>query len=129
MEAWIKFKLIKKPYYNPKTGSVLSSIAGRQNRPRVDAFRGGGKARPDFSKVNVRQRYENSDDLLVLIDGEQAQVDILLTNKPILIQVSPTATVEDVTGFMPELLSDAEAEALKSVVFSVDAECISGVTE
>jgi len=67
MPQWIKFKLVKRPFYDPRTGVILPDIEGRKNRPRIDPFEGGGKIYPEIHG-KILDRYEIGGTLLVQMD-------------------------------------------------------------
>lgn len=128
MPTWIKFKLIEKPYFDPRTGKVLSSIAGLKNNPTVDPVKGGGKVYPDFSKVRVLERHEKGTNLLVLVDGEQADIDALLKQEAVTFQASPKELKTESLGFQPAMKTDAAVKAIKVDVFGIKEVLESGVT-
>jgi len=126
-QQWIKFTLIEKPYYDPRTGYVVD-ITGRRNRPNIDPFTGGGKVHPDLSKVLVLERHEKGTNLLVLVDGEQAGIDTLLKQEAVTFQASPKELKTESLGFQPKLKTEKEAKAIKSDVFKIKDAISSGVT-
>ncbi len=73
MPTWVKFKLIKLPYYDQE-GRILESIVGRQNRPGIDEFSGGGKVYPDLSSFPVLSHHETDDNLMVQFDAEPNKI-------------------------------------------------------
>ena len=119
MPTWIKFQLIERPYYNPITGEVLTSIKGLRNRPNIDPFTGGGKVYPDLSRVLVLERYEKGGDLMVLVDGDQKAIDTLLKQAPVTFQASPMELKTDVLGFQSELIIAEEAAIMKLQIFGI----------
>ena len=99
MEQWLKFKLIELPYFDLRTESVLSSIIGRKNRPKIDPFVGGGKVYPDLSKIKVLEWYERDNNLLVLVEGEQKEIDKLLKQESVTYKISPKEVKIEKDGF------------------------------
>lgn len=79
MAHWIKFKLVQRPYYDPRTGEELASIEGLGNRPNIDPFAGGGAVYPDLTEYRVLERRENENELIVLIDDPDDKIDRLLS--------------------------------------------------
>ena len=126
---WIKFKLIERPYYNPITGGVLTSIKGLRNRPNIDPFTGGGKVYPDLSKVKVLERYEKGVNLMVLVEGEQSAIDDLLKQGAVTFRASPKELKTESLGFQPKVKTDIEATVEKETVFGIIKSIESGVTE
>lgn len=126
---WIKFNLIERPYYDPRTGCVLGSIAGRKNRFRGDPFAGGGKVYPDLSRVMVLERHEKGGMLLVLVDGDQKEIDKLKKTTSVIYNASPRKTATAIGGFQPESISEEQAKSLKKEVFGLSIKSVeSGVT-
>ena len=127
MPQWIKFKLIKKPFWDGSC-QILASIEGRRNRKGIDEFTGGGKVYPDLSKVLVLEQYQKGTNLLVLVDGEQADIDALLKQEAVTFKASPKELKTDLGGFQPAMKTDAEVKAIKVDVFGIKEVLESGVT-
>lgn len=72
MPTWIKLKTKERPFYDPRTGKVLSSIEGRRNRPGIDPFEGGGKDYPEEALRLKRLSWQErgTDWMLLVEDGE-----------------------------------------------------------
>ena len=128
MQTWIKFKVISKGYYDPRNGKVLKSIDGMKNRPGIDPFQSDGRVYPDLSKVKVLERYQKGLDLLVLVEGEQADIDALLKQEAVTFRASPKELKTESLGFQPKLKTEKEAKAIKSDVFKIKDAISSGVT-
>ena len=110
MPVGFKFLLIQRPYYDPRTGNPVD-IRGRNNRPNIDPFIGGGKVGyPDLSKVLVLKRAEKGIDLYVLVEGEQPDIDNLLKGESITYQETPSIRKSIIV--IPTILTDKEIEAI-----------------
>lgn len=115
---WIQFRLIEKPYYN-RHGSVLSSIDNRKNARGRDDFSGGGKVYPATKNLKIIERHENGDSLLLLVEGEQADIDALATSKSVTYATSPITLKTVSEGFQPQALSEVEAAGIKREMFGI----------
>jgi hypothetical protein len=113
---WIKLKTIERPFYDPRTGKVLSSIEGRRNRPGKDPFQGGGKVYPDLSGVTVHARYEAGTTFMVLVEGDVDKLKAMSGKATY--KASPKETREyDLKDFAPtELDKTAALKALKEEI-------------
>ena len=110
MPTGIRFTLIERPYYDPRTGNPVD-IRGRGNRPNQDPFIGGGKVGyPDLSKVLVLKRVERGTDLYILVEGEQQDIDNLLKGESITYQETPSIRKSIIV--IPTILTDKEIEAI-----------------
>lgn len=129
MAQWISFQLIERPYYDAQ-GRVLASIEGRKNRKGIDEFTGGGKVYQNLKAVKVLERYEKGTTLLVLVEGEQADIDALLVNKSVTYAASPTTSKTVPEGFQALVLTVEGTEAVKRDVFGISppVDIKSGVT-
>jgi hypothetical protein len=110
---WLKLKTIERPYFDPRTGKVLSSIEGRRNRPKVDPFTGGGKVYPpEVLKANVKAWQEKGTTLMVLVDDTSK---ITAAKGTATYQASPKEVRDyDLSEHAPQELDDVQAlEALK----------------
>ena len=74
---WIKYKLKRRPWVDGE-GKVLESIKGRQNRPGIDEFSGGGYEYPD--EVDKIDRFESQGYLVLLVDETKTE-SLLNKNK------------------------------------------------
>ena len=112
---WIKLKTIERPFFDPRTGKVLTSIEGRRNRPKKDPFTGGGKVYPDLSGVRVESWQERGTTLMLLVDDPATLKN--MTGKATY-KASPNVTREyDLTDFAPkELDATATLKALKEEI-------------
>lgn len=123
--AWLHFVLPARPYYD-RHGNLLADIAGRRNRPGVDAFSGGGKIYPDVPG-KVLARYERDGELLVQVDLSDEDAAAWIDKVPAK-RVSLSTQVVRQYGakeFQARLLSEAEAKAALSLIRSAE----SGVTK
>lgn len=75
MPIWMKYTLIERPYYDPRSGEILESIEGRYNKPGIDPFVGGGKVYPDAIKLKCVYWREQGNNLLILLDEPQSKID------------------------------------------------------
>lgn len=124
MPTWVKFKLIERPYYDPRTGEILASIEGRRNRPNIDPFSGGGKVYPNIDPSKILKRKETDGELLLKLDMDQSEIDAMMGSDKIKIyKASPKVGKEYKAnkGFVPEVVPDEIAEPV--------VEPVSGVTE
>jgi len=121
MPVWIKFKLIERPYYDPRDGKILNLIKDRENRPKIDPFIGGGKVYPKFNKINILEQYEKDGILLLRID-DTVDVSNIKTKTEILSYfASPKVEIEyDYKDFEAIICTDEEVEILKIDVFSLN---------
>jgi hypothetical protein len=103
---WVKVDLTERGYYDPRTGTPLKSIEGRQNRPGIDPFVGGGKTGyPSIEISKIEERHESGTSLLI---------------KAIL-------KPEEADSFRDSILTDEQAKQIKKDVFGITP--ISGVTK
>ena len=123
MPTWVKFKLIERPYYDPRTGEILDSIEGRRNRPSIDPFEGGGKVYPDIDPTKILKRKEKAGEWLLKLDMDPAEVNALIGSKEIKkYKLSPKVEKEyKAKDFAPEIMPDEVADPV--------TEPVSGVTE
>lgn len=116
MATWIKIRLIEKPFYDLRTGEVLPSINGRQNRLGIDPFEGGGKVYPPKAvmSLNIISRHESGDTLMLLVDECLEVINIVLTlSGSENYQASPTIMQSyDLADFDPKQLTNNEALAV-----------------
>ena len=75
---WIKYKLIRRPWVDGE-GKVLESIEGRQNRPGIDEFSGGGYDYP--SELGKIDRFEHKGNLMLLVDENDINPMLLANEK------------------------------------------------
>lgn len=81
MPQWVKFKLLKRPYYD-QDGKLLGKLTGRRNRPGIDEIRGGGMVYPDLSGCKIAAWHERYRTLCVLFaDGKEADDACAATGK------------------------------------------------
>ena len=108
-EVWLQFALIERPYYD-RTGDILSSIDGRQNRKGIDEFSGGGRVYP-YIPGKLLKWYETGAALLVHVDLPDPAA-YCSKSEALAYQASPKLTREyDFKDFKAAILTDAEAEA------------------
>lgn len=112
MPQWLKMKCIERPYYDPRTGEVLSSIKGRRNRPGIDPFVGGGWVYPEeWDSLECLDKRQEGDTILLLVDEPQEVLDSVegragKKSYP----ASPKEVWEyDVSDHRPMVLSDDDA--------------------
>lgn len=88
---WLKFTLIEKPFYDPRTGEVLDSIEGRRNRKNVDPFEGGGVVFPEIPRgLQVKEWFVNRPHFMVLVEGQTKDVSSVLSeSKEMYFRASP----------------------------------------
>ena len=99
---WIKFDLIKKPFWD-RDGNILTSIEGRRNRKGIDEFTGGGRVYPDIDRTKVEEWHQKDDVLLVKIDITEVEATTITTKKE----------------FKALILTDQEADAMKKDFFGI----------
>ncbi len=112
MPTWIKLKTKERPFYDPRTGKVLSSIEGRRNQPQVDPFCGGGKVYPEEAlKLKRLSWQERGTTLMLLVDEDQNKVDsIKAMSGEATYQASPKEVREyDLSEHNPAERTDADA--------------------
>ena len=131
MATWIKFKLIARPYYDPRNGQVLASINGRYNRPKVDPFVGGGYVHPDLKGYGVLKTYQKDGVLYVLVDDSLSSelIEDLVKVTEVEYDASPTTVLIDKDGFLPAEMSIMEAISEISEKLNILPSDISGVTK
>lgn len=111
MPQWIKFKLIKRPYYDPRTNRLIGKIDGRRNRPKVDPFVGGGMVYPDLSGLRIISWHEKYRTLCVLIDADETAISELCgRSEKVRFDMTPTKTIYfNFQHFHPTKLTPDEA--------------------
>jgi len=70
----IKIKFNRTPYKD-RHGRIISSIAGKKNRPGIDEFSGGDKIRPDVSKLKILDSREFEDVALLFVDNTEQELN------------------------------------------------------
>ena len=133
MPTWIKFRLIERPYYDPRTGEIPDSIEGRRNRPGIDPFSGGGKVYPEIvnQKDKILEWHEKDGVLLLKLDILELEAEEIKTRDEALkYQASPKIERDyNHKDFKAERLTDEEAEIMKEDIFGIKLiEIDSGVT-
>jgi hypothetical protein len=104
-DTYIQFTLKERPYVD-QHGRVLQSIEGRQNRPGVDEFSGGGKVNyPDTGGVKIKGWHEKGKDLLLKVEGSAPDLEKL-----------------------GKVLTKEEAKTIKAATFGIIEKAESGVT-
>ena len=96
MNKWIKYKLIRRPWVDGN-GKVLDSIEGRQNRPGVDEFSGGGYDYPD--ETDKIDRIERKGTLLLLVEESKVESMLAINNK--FNGVAPSKPLEEIKLLYP----------------------------
>ena len=126
MSEWIKFDLVKRPYYD-KYGDLL----GRPlytDRYGLDEIYGGGKLYPevDYDQHKVLERHENADILLLHLDITEAEAEVIRTkDKVFQYQASPKEmAVYNHKDFKSARLTDEEAKIVKEDVFGVETDAV-----
>ncbi len=72
---WIKVPIIRRPFFDPRTGKVVN-IEGRRNRPKVDPFQGGGRMVPEHVlSMKKDMMILGRDVAMVLTSETQAEID------------------------------------------------------
>ena len=129
---WIKFKLIIPPFYDPRTGDILSSVEGRKNRPGIDPFNRKGRIWPDIinQKDKIIELHEKGDTLLIKIDIPEAEAKGHETkDEKLKYKASPKIEKEyNYKDFKAKVITDQEAEDLKINFFGIK-KLESGVTQ
>lgn len=93
MRKWLEFNLIERPYFNPATNNIRTSIEGLTNRLESDKFTGGGKVMPDVSSLNVIQSFEFGLKWMVLVDNtEEAISSFVAKSESLSFQATPTVS-------------------------------------
>jgi len=128
MPQWIKFKLAKRPFYDPRTGVILPDIEGRKNRPRVDPFEGGGKVYPEIHG-KVLEQHEIVDTLLVQMDdgspwGVVDKKEEVLAYKRVEGSRIPAKSEQVIHEF--ELVGDEQAKELVDSLVPIDGQVTVG---
>ena len=121
MSQWIKFDLIKKPFWD-RDGNILASIEGRRNRKGIDEFTGGGRLYPDIDRSKVKEWHQKDDVLLVKIDITEVEATIITTKNEVKkYKASPKIEKEYNANkeFKALILTDQEAENLKTNFFGI----------
>ena len=121
MSQWIKFDLIKKPFWD-RDGNILASIEGRKNRKGIDEFTGGGRLYPDIDRSKVKEWHQKDDVLLVKIDITEAEATTIITKNEVKkYKASPKIEKEYNANkeFKALILTDQEAENLKTNFFGI----------
>jgi len=120
MPQWIKFNLIKKPFWDGD-GNILTSIEGRRNRKGIDEFTGGGRLYPDLDRSKVKEWHQKDDVLLVLVDITEGDAVALETkDKKLKYKASPKIEKEyNYKDFKAKILTEQEAEDLKLAFFGI----------
>ena len=126
MATWIKFKLIDRPYYD-KAGNTLKR-ALYTDRYGVAEIYGGGLLYPDVSKVTVIERYENGDNLILLVDGDQKEIDKLIKAGSVSFQSSPKEVKVVPDGFKVKTFVETDKASELSAI-GIDPKIVSGVTK
>lgn len=109
-EVWLRFTLIGRPYYD-RTGDILASIDGRQNRKGIDEFSGGGRVYPVIPGKLLKWCQKDAT-LLVHVDMPDPAA-YCSKSEALAYQPSPKLTQEyDFKDFKTAILTAAEAEAL-----------------
>jgi len=122
MPQWIKFSLIKKPYYDPRTGNIWESINGLRNRPNIDPFDGGGKVYPDIARDKVKAWHQKDGILLLQVDILESETSaIVLKDEVKKYKASPKIEKEYNANkeFKALILTDQEADDLKATFFGI----------
>lgn len=113
MPIWIKFRLINLPYYDPRTGNILESIEGRQNRTGIDPIAGGGKVYPDIDPALILKRKEKAGELLLKLDITPEEAAAMIGDENLKkYKASPKVTKEykDKKDFKGEIVPDEIAD-------------------
>jgi len=121
MSQWIKFDLIKKPFWD-RDGNILDSIEGRRNRKGIDEFTGGGRVYPDIDRTKVEEWHQKDDVLLVKIDITEVEATIITTKNEVKkYKASPKKEKEYNANkeFKALILTDQEAVAMKKDFFGI----------
>lgn len=107
---WIKFKLIKRPYYD-QNNHLLGKLDGRRNRRGIDEIRGGGMLYPDLSGLKILAWHEKYRTLCVLIDADDNVINELCgKSEKVRFDMTPKKTVYfDFWHFHPTKLTPDEA--------------------
>ena len=117
---WIKFDLIKKPFWD-REGNILSSIEGRRNRKGIDEFTGGGRLYPDIDRSKVKEWHQKDDVLLVKIDITEVEAKGHETkDEKRKYKASPKIEKEyNYKDFKAKVLTDQKADDLKINFFGI----------
>jgi len=119
MPVRIKVKLIKRPFYDPRTGEILTSIEGRKNRPNIDPFDGGGKVYIDVDPTKILKWEEQGDELILTLDMEPAEANALIAEEKIKTYKATPKILKEYNAnkdFKGEIVPDEIAEPIESGV-------------
>ena len=119
MPTWVRLELIARPFYDPRTGEILTSIEGRKNRPNIDPFDGGGKVYPDIDPAKILKRKEQGCELLLKLDMEPAEANALISEEKIKTYKATPKILKEYNAnkdFKGEIVPDEIAEPIESGV-------------
>jgi len=92
---WLRFKLLKRPYYDARL-HLIGKIPHqwKNRRRRKDTFTGGGFLYPDLSKYKVVCQFDGNKKLYSLLDEDQATIDALCNrNDLVKFDMTPVKTI------------------------------------